>query len=268
MLEKPWILVRGAGDLATGVLVRLARCGFRVCALECANPSAIRRKAAFCEAVWQGRAEVEGLVCQRIDRPEQAEEAARQGIIPLLIDETCARTAVLHPAAVVDAILAKKNLGTTLADAPLVIGVGPGFCAGQDCHYVVETKRGHRLGRGIEEGPAAPNSGLPGNIMGYTGERIIRSTVSGRFEPLCAIGDLVEAGQTVARVNGEELKVQIPGMIRGMLHEGIEVTPGFKCGDVDPRGREADYTTISDKARAVAGGVLETVLRRYGSRMQ
>ncbi len=262
------IVIRGAGDIATGIGWRLWRCGFDVVMTDLPQPTCIRRTVAFSTALEEGEYTVEGVTALACPDLEAARAALAKRCVAVIPDPEGACIKALQPAAVVDAVLAKKNLGTAITDAPLVIGVGPGFCAGQDCHYVVETKRGHRLGRVIEEGPAAPNSGLPGNIMGYTGERIIRSTVSGRFEPLCAIGDLVQAGQTVARVDDVDLKVQIPGMIRGMLHEGIQVTPGFKCGDVDPRGREADYTTISDKARAVAGGVLEAVLRRYGSRMQ
>lgn len=262
------IVIRGAGDIATGIGWRLWQCGFDVVMTDLPQPTCIRRTVAFSTALEEGTYTVEGVTALACPDLEAARAALAKRCVAVIPDPAGDCIPALQPAAVVDAVLAKKNLGTAITDAPLVIGVGPGFCAGQDCHYVVETKRGHRLGRVIEEGPAAPNSGMPGNIMGYTGERIIRSTASGRFEPLCAIGDLVDAGQTVARVNGQELKVQIPGMIRGMLHEGVQVTPGFKCGDVDPRGREADCTTISDKARAVAGGVLEAVLRRYGSRMQ
>ena len=255
MLEKPWILVRGAGDLATGVLVRLARCGFRVCALECPNPSAIRRKAAFCEAVWQGRAEVEGLVCQRVDHPEQAEEAARQGIIPLLIDETCACAAVLHPAAVVDAILAKKNLGT-------------GFTAGADVDAVVETMRGHHLGRVILDGPAIPNTGIPGNIGGYTAQRVIHAPASGPmvFVPdekgtTIDIGAIVTEGQIIARVGDTPVYASLTGVLRGLIREGYPVTKGLKIADIDPRLEQTSCCdTVSDKARSIGGGVVEALL--------
>lgn len=268
MLEKPWILVRGAGDLATGVLVRLARCGFRVCALECPNPSAIRRKAAFCEAVWQGRAEVEGLVCQRVDRPEQAEEAARQGIIPLLIDETCACGAVLHPAAVVDAILAKKNLGTTRALAPITIGLGPGFTAGADVDAVVETMRGHHLGRVILDGPAIPNTGIPGNIGGYTAQRVIHAPASGPmvFVPdekgtTIDIGTIVTEGQIIARVGDTPVYASLTGVLRGLIREGYPVTKGLKIADIDPRLEQVSCCdTVSDKARSIGGGVVEALL--------
>ena len=249
------ILIRGAGDIATGIGWRLWQCGFDIVMTEIEKPTCIRRTVAFSTALEEGSYTVEGVTAVACPDADAALAAVQKRQVAVIPDPAGRCIPALAPAAVVDAILAKRNLGTRITDAPLVIGVGPGFCAGEDCHYVIETKRGHRLGRVIEEGPAAPNSGQPGNIMGYTGERIIRSTVSGTFQPLCAIGDLVEAGQTVARVGDTELKVQIGGMIRGMLHEGIQVTPGFKCGDVDPRGPQADCTTISDKARAVGGGL-------------
>ena len=261
------IVIRGAGDIATGIGWRLWQCGFDVVMTDLPRPTCIRRTVAFSTALEQGQYTVEGVTAVACPDEQTARQALKNRCVAVIPDPAgdCIRR--LKPDAVVDAILAKKNLGTAITDAPVVVGVGPGFRAGQDCHYVVETQRGHRLGRVIEEGPAAPNSGVPGSILGYTGERIIRSTCAGRFEPLCAIGDLVRAGQTVARVNGVELTVQIDGMIRGMLAEGIPVTPGFKCGDVDPRGQQADHTTISDKAWAVAGGVLEAILRRYGNRL-
>ena len=206
MKRDDLIVVRGGGDLATGVVHRLWSAGLRVLVLETAHPAAIRRQVSLCEAVYEGETAVEGMRGIRVETLADADAVWAQNAVPVLIDPTGACLPQARPAVLVDAIIAKKNLGTTREMASLTIALGPGFAAGQDVDVVVETKRGHRLGRVIEQGPAAPNSGLPGNIMGYTGERIIRSTVSGRFEPLCAIGDLVEAGQTVARVNGEELK--------------------------------------------------------------
>lgn len=262
------IVIRGAGDIATGIGWRFWQCGFDVVMTEIPRPTCIRRTVAFSTALDEGSYTVEGVTAVGCHTLAQVQQAIQKHQVAVLADPKGDCISQLKPAAVIDAILAKRNMGTTLQDAPVVVGVGPGFCAGQDCHYVVETQRGHRLGRVIEEGPAAPNSGVPGNIMGFTSQRIIRSTVSGVFEPLCAIGDLVKAGQVVARVDGTELRVEIDGMIRGMLAAGISVTPGFKCGDVDPRGADADYTTISDKARAVGGAALEAVLRRYGAKLQ
>ena len=272
--QRPWILVRGAGDLATGVIVRLARCGFRVCALECANPSAIRRKAAFCEAVWQGQAQVEGLVCRRIDRPERAESVAQQGQIPLLVDEACAAVAVLRPAAVVDAIIAKRNLGTNRSLAPITIGLGPGFTAGADVDAVVETMRGHHLGRVILSGSAIPNTGIPGNIGGYTAQRVIHSPTSGPmiFVPDAQgrpidIGALVTQGQVIARVGEEPVYATLTGVLRGLIREGYPVTKGLKIADIDPRPEQAAFCdTVSDKARSIGGGVVEALLFLAGQK--
>lgn len=272
--QRPWILVRGAGDLATGVIVRLARCGFRVCALECANPSAIRRKAAFCEAVWQGQAQVEGLICRRIDRPEQTESVARKGQIPLLVDEACAAVAVLRPAAVVDAIIAKRNLGTNRSLAPITIGLGPGFTAGADVDAVVETMRGHHLGRVILSGSAIPNTGIPGNIGGYTAQRVIHSPTSGPmiFVPDAQgrpidIGALVTQGQVIARVGEEPVYATLTGVLRGLIREGYPVTKGLKIADIDPRPEQAAFCdTVSDKARSIGGGVVEALLFLAGQK--
>ena len=272
--QRPWILVRGAGDLATGVIVRLARCGFRVCALECANPSAIRRKAAFCEAVWQGQAQVEGLICRRIDRPEQTESVARKGQIPLLVDEACAAVAVLRPAAVVDAIIAKRNLGTNRSLAPITIGLGPGFTAGADVDAVVETMRGHHLGRVILSGSAIPNTGIPGNIGGYTAQRVIHSPASGPmiFVPDAQgrpidIGTLVTQGQVIARVGEEPVYATLTGVLRGLIREGYPVTKGLKIADIDPRPEQAAFCdTVSDKARSIGGGVVEALLFLAGQK--
>lgn len=272
--QRPWILVRGAGDLATGVIVRLARCGFRVCALECANPSAIRRKAAFCEAVWQGQTQVEGLVCRKIDHPEQAESVARQGQIPLLVDEACAAVSVLRPAAVVDAIIAKRNLGTNRSLAPITIGLGPGFTAGADVDAVVETMRGHHLGRVILSGSAIPNTGIPGNIGGYTAQRVIHSPASGPmiFVPDAQgrpidIGTLVTQGQVIARVGEEPVYATLTGVLRGLIREGYPVTKGLKIADIDPRPEQAAFCdTVSDKARSIGGGVVEALLFLAGQK--
>lgn len=261
------VLIRGAGDLATGIAWRLWQAHFDIVMTDLPRPTAIRRTVAFSTALENAEMTVEGVTAVACATPNQVLEAAKRRQVAVLPDPDCKLALQLRPDVVVDAILAKRNLGTRIDDAPLVIGVGPGFCAGQDCHYVIETQRGHDLGRVIEEGPASPNSGIPGNIGGYTSERILRAPAAGVFRPLAAIGDLVQAGQTVAEVNGPPLTAPIAGMVRGMLAEGVEVTPGFKCGDVDPRGEKASYTTISDKARAIGGGVLEAILRRYGGNL-
>lgn len=265
---RPWVIVRGAGDLATGTILRLYRCGFNVLALECADPSAIRRKAAFCEAVWQGSATVEGVTCRRIASAAEAAAVRRAGEIPLLVDETCAAAEILHPAAVVDAILAKKNLGTHRAMAPLTVGLGPGFTAGQDVDAVVETMRGHQLGRVIRQGAAIPNTGVPGNIGGYTAQRVIHAPASGPMEfvpdgtgALVDIGAIVHKGQCIGKVGGVEVPATLDGVLRGLIRQGYSVTKGLKIADIDPRLEQVhNCDTVSDKARAIAGGVVEALL--------
>ena len=250
--NQPWVLVRGAGDLATGVIVRLHRCGFKVMVTECANPSAIRRKAALCEAVWQGAAQVEGVTARRVADAAQAEPVAQRGEIPLLVDENAACITTLQPAAVVDAILAKRNLGTSREMAPITVGLGPGFAAGQDVDAVVETMRGHQLGRVIRQGAAIPNTGVPGVIAGYAAERVGN---------IIAIGALVRAGQVIARVGDTPVHATIDGVLRGLIREGYPVTKGLKIADIDPRPEQAAYCdTVSDKARAIGGGVVEALL--------
>lgn len=266
--DRPWVIVRGAGDLATGTILRLHRCGFRVLALECADPSAIRRKAAFCEAVWQGSAAVEGTTCRRIASAAEAASVRAAGEIPLLVDETCDSARVLHPAAVVDAILAKRNLGTHRGMAPLTVGLGPGFTAGQDVDAVVETMRGHRLGRVIRQGAAIPNTGVPGNIGGYTAQRVIHAPASGPMEfvpgengTLVDIGAVVHKGQCIGKVGGVEVPATLDGVLRGLIRQGYPVTKGLKIADIDPRLEQVhNCDTVSDKARAIAGGVVEALL--------
>lgn len=262
------ILIRGAGDLATGIAWRLWQAQFDLIMTDLPQPTAIRRTVAFSTALEKGQMQVEGVAAVACANPTAVEQALERRQVAVLPDPELKWLPELHPQVLVDAILAKRNLGTSMEQAPLVIGVGPGFCAGQDCHYVIETKRGHHLGRVIENGPAAPNSGVPGNIAGYTAERILRAPCSGVFQPLRAIGDLVQQGETVAMVDGQPVVAGVAGMVRGMLHEGLMVTSGFKCGDVDPRGAAAEFHTISDKARAVGGGVLEAIMRKYGGMLK
>ena len=266
--RQPWVLVRGAGDLATGVVVRLHRCGFRVAVTECADPSAIRRRAALCEAVWQGAAQVEGVTARRIADAAQAQAVSQAGEIPLLVDARAACIAELQPAAVVDAILAKRNLGTRRDMAPITIGLGPGFAAGGDVDAVIETMRGHHLGRVIRQGSAIPNTGVPGVIAGYAAERVIHAPADGTmtFVPdetgkIIDIGALVKAGQVIARVGETPVPATISGVLRGLIRAGYPVTKGLKIADIDPRPEQAAYCdTVSDKARAIGGGVVEALL--------
>lgn len=266
------VLVRGAGDLATGTILRLHNCGFRVLAVECARPSAIRRRAAFCEAVFDGTATVEGVTARLIDRIEQADAVWNAGEIPLIVDETASCAASCAPTVLVDAILAKRNLGTTRDMAPITIGLGPGFTAGGDVDAVVETMRGHRLGRVIYDGAALPNTGVPGSIAGFAAERVIHAPASGAMtfvrspEPV-DIGSIVQKGQTIGFVGGVPVTATLDGVLRGLIREGYPVTEGLKIADIDPRAQEVqNCTTVSDKARAIAGGVLEAMLHLAGER--
>lgn len=253
------IVIKGAGDLASGIAVRLWRAGYPVVMTEIEVPTAVRRTVSFSRAVYEKEAEVEGITAVCIKKHEDILRVQKEGFLPLLVDEKAEFCQYFHPDVLVDAILAKRNTGTSLADASLVIGVGPGFTVGESCHAVVETKRGHNLGRLILEGSAEPNTGTPGSIGGYTTERIIRARSKGIFEPIAAIGDMAKEGQVVALAGGEPVYARIGGMIRGLLQPGVYVVDGMKCGDVDPRGEKSYCASVSDKARAIGGGVLEAV---------
>lgn len=257
------VLVKGGGEMATGVAHRLARCGFRVCMTEIPEPLAVRRGVAFCEAVFEAQKEVEGLLANRVTRREEIPAAWEKGEIPVIIDPQGAIRKELRPEVVVDAILAKRNTGTRIDDAPLVIGLGPGFRVGQSVHFVIETNRGHRLGKVIEEGEADPDTGIPGEIGGYSRERVLRAPLSGRFSGKKRIGDQVQKGELVAKVEGASVEAKIGGVLRGILRDGLRVQEGMKVGDIDPRGNREHCFTISDKARAIGGGVLEAILMRY-----
>ena len=265
MKRDDLILVRGGGDLATGTIHRLWSAGLRVLVLEAEHPAAIRRQVSLCEAVYEGKTTVEGLQAVHIASLPEAEAVWASGAVPVLVDPKGESIAAAKPAVVVDAILAKRNLGTTRDMAPLTIALGPGFVAGQDVDAVVETKRGHKLGRIITEGPAAPNSGVPGVIGGYGAERVIHAPAAGIFRDVRAIADLVEAGETIANIETADgtlvpVTTQISGILRGLLRDGYPVPKGFKVADVDPRKSELENCfLISDKARCIAGSVLELV---------
>lgn len=254
------VWVRGAGDLASGIAFRLKKSGFRVVMSDLPEPTAIRRTVCFSEAIVNGTACVEG-VCARFAKDAAAAEAILHGDeIPVLADPSGEETKKLRFDALVDAILAKRNLGTKRTDAPIVVGVGPGFTAGEDCHAVVETMRGHTLGRVYYEGAALPNTGVPGNIGGFALERILRAPRAGAFKGAKKIGDTVAAGEICAYVDGEPIVSRIPGVLRGLLPNGIRVYAGMKSGDVDPRCEISHCYTVSDKALAIGGGVLEAIL--------
>lgn len=261
------ILVKGAGDLATGTAVRLYRAGFQVVMTDIAQPAAVRRTVAFSQCIYDGQTTVEGITARKAENRDQVRDILAAGEIPVLVDPQAAILAQLPFMVVVDAILAKKNLGTTISDAPIVLALGPGFTAGTDCHGVIETKRGHDLGRLILEGSAIPNTGVPGDVGGYTKERIIRAPADGPFEPVAQIGQQVNLGDVVAKVNGIPVTAQLTGIVRGMLPAGIPVTAGMKSGDIDPRCEVRHCFTVSDKARAIGGGVLEGILY-FGRRLR
>lgn len=254
------VLIRGAGDLATGIAWRLYRCGFQILMTETARPTMVRRTVAFSNAVYEGSMEVEGVTARLVSDESQADQAFAKGEIPIVIDEDAAAKTWYRPEILVDAIIAKKNLGTRIDDASLVIGVGPGFTAGEDCHLVVETKRGHTLGRVIESGSAIPNTGVPGSVGGFTIERLIKANAPGTFTPHVSIGDFVKNGQVVAESGGVPILAQMDGLVRGMLYPGLTVTTGMKCGDIDARCEKENCFTISDKALSIGGGVLEGIL--------
>lgn len=254
------ILIKGAGDIATGIAVRLKNAGMQVVMTEIAIPTTVRRSVAFSRAVYEGSAVVENITARLVLDFAQIPAVLQQDEIPVLIDPRCEVLKSIHFDAVVDSILAKKNLSTDPTQAPMVIGVGPGFSVPQDCHCVIETQRGHDLGRCIYQGCAAKNTGIPGEIGGYTVERLLRAPCDGIFHPILAIGDIVKVGQTVAMVNDQPVTAQIDGIVRGLLQDNVPVKAGMKSGDIDPRGCYEHCFTVSDKARAVGGGVLEAIL--------
>lgn len=254
------ILIKGAGDLATGVAHRLRRCGFDIVMTEIEEPTTVRRTVAFSQAVYDKTVEVEGIKATLVKDIKMIQDNINKGIISVIVDKDANIIKEIKPDVVVDAIIAKKNTGTSIEDAPIVIALGPGFEAGVDCHIVIETKRGHYLGKVIYEGKAIPNTGIPGSIGGHTVGRIIRSTSDGIIHPVAKIGDYVEEGQVVAYVDKIPVCASISGIVRGMLQDGISVFKGMKSGDIDPRCEREHCFTISDKARSIGGGVLEGIL--------
>ena len=276
MKKKDLIVVRGAGDLATGTIHRLKKAGFRLLVLEAEHPAAIRRQVALSEAVYASSARVEDVEAVRMDvdlaekknrkelLEQEMERIWKKDGVPVLVDPAGLSIAALRPAVVVDAILAKKNLGTTKEMAPLVIALGPGFTAGEDVDVVIETKRGHNLGRVIRSGSAVPNTGIPGIIGGYGKERVMHAQAEGILRNAASIGDIVEARAVIAEIETENgtvpVEASLSGLLRGLIRDGYPVTKGFKIADIDPRKEELQNCfTISDKARCIAGSVLEVI---------
>lgn len=253
------ILIKGAGDLATGIAVRLVRAGYKCIMTETKVPTTVRRTVAFSRAVYEKEAVVEDIKSVLVKNAEEAKNALQKGFVAVIVDEKAEIANIYQPDVIVDAIIAKYNTGTKITDAGLVIGVGPGFQAGVDCHAVIETKRGHYLGKVIYSGSAIPNTGVPGNIGGFTTERIIRATADGVFEPVAEIGEVVKKDQVVAFSGGEPIYALMSGIVRGMMQPGVVVKTGMKSGDIDARCELDHCFTISDKARAIGGGVLEAI---------
>ena len=253
------ILIRGAGDLATGIASRLYGAGHTILMTEIGEPLTVRRTVALSRAVYEGRARIEEMEGFLAGDEAEAWKIMERGDVAVMVDPGMNCRGWFRPDVIVDAILAKRNLGTRIDDAPFVVGVGPGFAAGEDCNCVVETKRGHTLGNIIWRGSAIPNTGVPGNVGGYTIERLIRAAADGKIEPCVQIGDYVEKGQTVVFTGGVPVYAQMSGIVRGMLQEGAQVQKNLKIGDIDARTEVSHCHTISDKARAIGGGVLEAV---------
>ena len=269
MERKDLVIVRGGGDIATAVIHRLWRAGFPVLVLETEQPSAIRRYIAASEAVYEGESVVEGMKTVRIADVTEMPAVLDGGDVPLLVDPEGRSIPRLRPMAVVDAILAKKNLGTHRGMAPITVALGPGFTAGEDVDAVVETRRGHDLGRVLWQGQAAPNTGIPGPIGGFGKERVIHCPAAGVLRNVRKITDRVAKGEVIAIVETETgpvpVEATLDGILRGLIRDGYPVKAGFKMADIDPRAEEYNNCfTISDKARCIAGGVLEAILQRKG----
>ena len=258
------VIVRGGGDLASGTAYKLFQCGFEVILLECEKPTSIRRYVSFSEAVYHGQASVENVWCVKAESIQEVEKILSDKKIALLVDPDGKSISKLHPDVVVDAILAKKNLGTRIDMAKIVIGLGPGFEAGKDVHAVVETKRGHSLGVVYYEGKAIANTGIPGVIGGYGTERVIHAPETGILHCKAKIGDIVEKGQCIAMIGNVCVEASLSGVLRGILPDGFSVWKGLKMADIDPRKEQVENcTTISDKARCIAGGVVEAILHLH-----
>lgn len=265
-LNKRVIAIKSGGEMGSAIAWRLYQARMRrMVILETPHPLAVRRTVSFCEAVHDGECEVEGVRGVRVDNLDQIESAWAAGKLPVLVDPAWSSLTTISPDVLVDAIIAKRNLGTRLTDAPLVIALGPGFEAGKDVHMVVETNRGHDLGRVIIHGAAAPNTSTPGSTNGYAGERVLRAPVEGKLTWTRVLGDLVEAGEILGDVAGEQITAAISGLLRGQIRAAGHVARGLKLGDIDPRGDLSFLHTISDKGRALGGAVLECIMREYNT---
>ncbi|MFP3156159.1 EF2563 family selenium-dependent molybdenum hydroxylase system protein [Lachnospiraceae bacterium ZAX-1] len=253
------ILIKGAGDLASGIAFRLFRAGYTIWMTDLPVPTAVRRTVSFSSAVYQNSIEIEHVTARYAKDFDSAMQIENNGEIPVFADPQAKVAHIWKPEVMIDAIMAKRNIGTTKEDAKLVIGIGPGFCAGTDCHCVIETKRGHYLGKVLESGCAIANTGIPGEVGGFTIERLIRAGADGIFKPVAQIGEFVLKDTVVAYVADVPVYAQISGVVRGLLQEGVVVYKGMKAGDIDARCEKEHCNTISDKARSIGGGALEAV---------
>ena len=257
------VLIRGGGEMASGIAHRLHQCHIKVVITEIEAPTTVRRTVAFAEAVYKGSQTVEGVKAIKVNSVEEVQARWEDDTIALLVDSAARVRKSVMPEVVIDAIMAKRNASTAISDAPLVIGIGPGFAAGVNAHAVVESNRGYYLGRVLWSGEAEADTGVPAPVAGFTNARVLRAPCAGRFTAFRDIGDSVTAGETVAEVEGIPIKSEIHGLLRGILKSGIEVPRGIKAGDIDPRGQTKYCYSISDKARAIGGGVLEAILHVF-----
>ena len=258
-------MIKGGGDLASGVAYRLKRAGFPLVMTELAMPMLVRRTVAFGEAIYAGATCIEGLTARRVETVDEAHAFAASDIIPVLVDPYGEAVRMLTPRVLVDAIMAKANMGTSPTDAPLVVALGPGFTAGEDCHAVIETMRGHWLGRVLYGGQAIPNTGTPGMVAGFGVDRVLRAPADGYVESSTKIGDQFVQGQQIATITDQALHAPFDGVLRGLIHPSVLVKQGLKIGDLDPRNVVEHCFTISDKALSIGGGVLEAVLSQKSS---
>jgi xanthine dehydrogenase accessory factor len=258
--NRAMVLVRGGGDLASGAIYRLHRAGFPVIVTELPTPILVRRTVSFGEAVYNGAMTVEGVTARLVDRIEAVPDVLAANEIVVVVDTDGMAIVRLKPIVVVDARMEKVNRGTTINDAPLVVALGPGYTAGLDCHAIIETNRGHHLGRVIETGSAEPDTGEPGAVQGQTHSRVLRSPTNGHVHGLVMIGDSVQTGDVIAAVGDQPIVAAFSGVLRGLINERVAVKAGMKVGDLDPRAKREHCFSISDKSLAVGGGVLEAVM--------
>lgn len=255
------VLIKGAGDIASGIACRLFECGFQIIMTEIPEPTAIRRTVSFCEAVYDKSVMLEGICAVLCNDSDECLTALKNGNICVIIDEHASIISDWKPDIIIDSILAKRNLGLKIDDAPVTIGVGPGFCAKADCDCVIESQRGHELGRCIYSGSAAPNTGIPGEVGGYSSERVIKSPSDGIYREICHIGDYVNKDNIIAYADDVPVRATIDGILRGQLRGGLRVHAGMKVADIDPRAERSHCFSVSDKARSIAGAALEAILK-------